>query len=159
MKFKRGLSPIVATALLIVLVFVLAMIIFIWARSFIGEQIEKFGEPVDRACDRVNFEVDFFDDGSSYDQGEFVNLGDVPIYNFEIKKISGGNSETESFSILDDGGFILDAGSSKTGSFDFGGDISDPEEIIIYPRILGGVKGKKTSQAYTCLDKGIRKQL
>ena len=43
---KRGLSPVIASVLLILLVLVLASIIFLWARGFIGEQIEKFGEPI-----------------------------------------------------------------------------------------------------------------
>ena len=45
MKDKRAISPVVATVLLIVLVLILAAIIFLWARGFVGEQVEKFGEP------------------------------------------------------------------------------------------------------------------
>ena len=46
---KRGLSPVIASVLLIALVLVLASIIFMWARGFISEQIEKFGNPVELA--------------------------------------------------------------------------------------------------------------
>ena len=76
------------------------MIIFIWARSFIGEQIEKFGEPVDRVCDRVNFDVEIFNDDLGYKEGEFVNLGDVPIYNFEIKSFNIFFAESKLFTFI-----------------------------------------------------------
>lgn len=40
---KRGLSPIIATVLLIFLVLILASIVFLWARGFFSEQLEKGG--------------------------------------------------------------------------------------------------------------------
>ena len=54
---RRGLSPIIATVLLISLVLVLASIIFLWARAFLPEQIQKFESPIEDACKNVVFDA------------------------------------------------------------------------------------------------------
>ena len=41
---KKGLSPIIATVLLIVITLIIAMIIFLWAKNFIGEKTKKFND-------------------------------------------------------------------------------------------------------------------
>jgi len=151
---KRGLSPVVATVLLLVLVFVLAAIIFIWARSFVGEQIQKFGEPIENICARVDFEVDVNGGTLGNENGDFVNRGDVPIYNFEIKeKYADGNSEMMSFYFVED---ILDVAEAKTGLLRLGGN---PDEIIVYPTILGSVGDGGSGQPYTCFEHGKTIQL
>jgi len=55
---KKGVSPIIATVLLISIALVLALIIFLWARSFTSEQLQKFDEPVENACENVHFEAE-----------------------------------------------------------------------------------------------------
>ena len=142
---KRGLSPVIATVLLIAMVLVLAIIIFLWARGFLSEQIEKFGQPVETVCDKVDFDVEFRG-GQGGGTLDIVNRGNVPIHNFEIKKIKGGNSEIESFD------FPLDVGESIPSQ-----PISlDPsvQKIVIFPRVLGTVKGKKLNKAVTCIKQG-----
>ena len=142
---KRGLSPVIATVLLIAMVLVLAIIIFLWARGFLSEQIEKFGQPVETVCDNVDFDVEFR--GGQGGTLDIVNRGNVPIHNFEIKKIfKGGNSEIES---LD---FPLDVGESTSESIVL--DSSLVQKIVIFPRVLGTVKGKKLNKAVTCIKQG-----
>ncbi|MBU0761307.1 MAG: hypothetical protein KJ858_06510, partial [Nanoarchaeota archaeon] len=58
MKKRRALSPVIATVLLIAIALVLAVIIFLWARSFIGEGLEKDGRAIDKACENVVFNAD-----------------------------------------------------------------------------------------------------
>lgn len=89
---KRGLSPVIATALLIVIVLVLALIIFLWARGFLAERTIKFGEPVERACDDVSFEAEVI----SVDKLNVVNRGNVPLYGIDIYKLDNGRELIES---------------------------------------------------------------
>ncbi len=81
---KRGLSPVIATVLLIAIALILAVIIFLWARSFLEEQNQKFGEPVSNACKDIDFEVEAFH-GSTEDYVNVVNRGNVPLYGLEIR--------------------------------------------------------------------------
>jgi len=140
---KKGLSPIVATVLLIGLVVVLAGLVFFWARGFISEKIEKFGENVDDVCERVDFGVELVEGNSIL---EVVNRGNVPIHNFEVKQFySDGDSEIKAFPEL-----MVGVGKSAREGVSFvGGDI---EEISLFPRILGSSGDE--NKPYTCLNSG-----
>ena len=92
---KRGLSPVVATALLIAIVVVLALIIFLWARGFISEKNLKFDRAIEFACNDVDFVADYVavsDLPECNGMGEvgIVNQGDVPIYGMIIKEVGPG---------------------------------------------------------------------
>lgn len=83
---KRGISPIVATVILVSIALILAVIIFLWARSFVGERALKEGQPVEYSCEGVNFEAE-----PKYTVGtglsiDVVNRGNVPLYGLEIRK-------------------------------------------------------------------------
>jgi len=77
---KRGLSPIVGTVLLIVIVITIGAVIFAWSDNF----ITNLG-PTGLDCNDINFEAGVF--GSDL---EVVNRGNVPIFGFEIKLIEDG---------------------------------------------------------------------
>ncbi len=143
---KRGLAPVVASVLMVLLVLVLAIIIFLWARGFIGEQVEKFGKPIEEYCDQVAFEVSVYDN-----ELEIRNTGDVDVKHLDIKKIRGGDSEMETFN------FQADAGESISGFMDF--KMSDgrmPEDggVIIYPALIGSIRGEGSKSIFTCMDHG-----
>lgn len=56
---KKGVSPVIATVLLIGIVIALSLIVFIWMSTFIGETITKFdGENVELVCDKVEIDAD-----------------------------------------------------------------------------------------------------
>ena len=57
MNRKKGVSPVVATVLLITMAIVLIAIIYIWAKAAIGESSTKLGEGISNACDKVSLEV------------------------------------------------------------------------------------------------------
>jgi flagellin-like protein len=146
---KSGLSPVIATVLMILLVLVLAAMIFLWARGFIGEQIEKFGKPIEASCSELNFEVEKVEGTSGLDALEVVNRGDIDIFYLDVKKVSGGNSEMEKF------GFPIDAGSSSKGDIDLtmsGGVV--PEKIIVYPALVGSTGSESSNQVFTCIEVG-----
>ena len=134
---SRGVSPVIATVLLIAIVFVLAVIIFLWARGFVTEGVEKFGRAVEFACDDIVFEAGYFD-GSI----EITNKGNVPIYGLNIKDISAGEVfATEIF----DG--TITSGQGKRIDFN---PKSGSTKINVVPMILGETKSGKV--AHTCSD-------
>jgi len=149
-KNKKGVSPVIASIFLILMVFILASLIFLWARGFISEQVEKFGNPVEGSCKTLQFDVEKTGNVEGVDVLEVVNRGNVDIYNFEVKAVKGGNSRSRIFK------FSVDAGESVKESLDLRmDDGSDPEKIIVYPALLGSIKGKDSNRVFTCLEQGI----
>ena len=145
---KRGLSPVIASVLLILLVLVLASLIFLWARGFISEQIEKFDRPVDSICEDIRFDAELVVE-AGFDTLEVRNTGDVDIFNFEVKRIQGGNSESDVFK------FSVPSGGGERKDFNFNmKDGSNPEKIIVYPTLVGNLKGKDSNRVYTCVNRG-----
>ena len=141
---SRGLSPIIASVLLILMVLVLAALIFLWARGFVSEQIEKFGKPIEQMCSSVDFEIQRF--GSSL---EVVNRGDVNIVHLDIKMFSGGDSEIEKFN------FRVDAGESVREDVTLSmKNNAIIDKIIVYPALIGNVKGGSSNRVFTCMDAG-----
>jgi len=149
---KAGLSPVIATVLLVLFVIVLASIIFLWARGFLTERIEKFGQPIDRLCSNVEFEVAYADHGAaSRHKLEVINRGEIDIFHLDIKMEKGGNAQMNKFS------YNVPSGETKTGDIllKMGQyNTEDPEKVTVYPAILGTARGSETNKIYTCLDKG-----
>ena len=137
---KRGLSPIIATVLLISLALVLALIIFIWARSVIKEKIEKFGATIEFACKDVSFNAELESSGKV----NVNNLGNVPLYGIEVRKKGLGVIRNVGAGYFDDG---LPKGSGKTAYIELGSP-SVGEEFIIVPILLG--ETDKYKKPYTC---------
>src|SRR3989344_7659436 len=87
---KKGVSPIIATILLIVLTLVIASIVFFWLKGLTKEATTKFeGTNIELVCDDVQFDA-------SYSGGTLTisNLGNVPIYDFNIKSEFAGGHDT-----------------------------------------------------------------
>jgi flagellin-like protein len=142
---KKGLSPVIATVLLIALAMVLAMIIFIWARGWISEQIEKKGTPIDQICESVSMRVELYPIGGSDYDLSISNDGSVSIHAIEIRAESKGSSETFTREIsLNEMGSTIKRITLKSGT----------ERIIVYPQLLGTIKGKTDHREKTCLDEG-----
>ncbi len=141
---KKGLSPVIASVLMILLVLVLAAIIFLWARGFIGEQVEKFGKPIEGYCDQIKFDAVIYGN-----ELEIRNNGNVDIRHFDIKKIKGGDSEIKKFD------FKVDSGESVSGYLDLKmEDNNDPDEVVVYPALIGSIKGEGSRSIFTCIDYG-----
>jgi len=135
---KKGVSPVIATVLLIAMVLVLALIIFLWFRGFTGEKCEKFDQACELTCDDVKFDV-------SYVNGVFFikNEGNIPIYNLQVELKGDGYSETLSIKDFFDEGFsstVLSVGGVVQGT----PTETDLNSIKFIPVILGtGDDGKK----------------
>ncbi|MEA3248690.1 MAG: archaellin/type IV pilin N-terminal domain-containing protein [Nanoarchaeota archaeon] len=150
MKFcikKKGLSPLIATVFMILLVVVLAALIFLWARGFVGEQIEKFGKPIEELCSSVDFSVAAIDNGG-YHILEIVNRGNVNISAFEIKMYSDGNSEISKINVG------VPAGKSVSSEvfLNVMGSGESPEKIEIFPVLSGEVKGRLSRKSFVCVN-------
>lgn len=144
-KNKYGLSPVIASILMILLVLVLAAMIFLWARGFVGEQIEKFGQPVEELCSSVSFRVE-----KVGDELEIVNKGNIDIRHLDIKLFKDGSSEISKFD------FQVDAGRARREIVNLKmSDNEEPDKIIVYPALVGNVRGKSLNKVFTCMDAGI----
>mgnify|MGYP001602505366 CR=1 FL=1 len=135
---KKALSPVIATVLLISLVVVLALIIFLWATSFITEVVEKEGKSASQACGEISLQASL--SGSTL---SLVNQGNIPVYQIEIVKKSGFKEERQVEQV------DVKAGESKTdievtGSFD---------KVEIIPAILG--KSGNVQKIFTCVDNPV----
>lgn len=86
---KKGVSPVVATVILIAIVVVLGMIILLWAMGFFGEKAQKFDEPITKACDSINLEISY-----SGESLEVLNNDErIPLYKLRVNIEGAGGSE------------------------------------------------------------------
>jgi len=145
---KKGLSPVIATVLLISLGIALSGIVFLWMVGFVSEQIQKQGKPIEQVCKDVSFENEqtYNDVGNSITL-QVTNRGNVHIYGFDIKFIESGESNMKSFT------FDVPIGeASDVQIIPILGE--NVKEVVLYPMILGSVRGKKLNKPVTCLDSG-----
>src|SRR3989344_515261 len=144
---KKALSPVIATVLLISLALVLVLIIFLWARTWIGEKIQKdLGggpEAIESFCDDISFnaEAELIGNGAI----NVNNIGNIPLYGLEVRKSGGGATKNIGIGIFDSG---LPKGGGKSLSMDFGGDVLPGDELTLIPIILG--EGESYKKPYTC---------
>jgi len=130
MILKRGVSPVIATVLLVTIVIVLAAIVFIWARGFVKEGIQKRGEPIERACEGVNFEASVVQQTSGYTL-EINNRANIPLYGFDVKIL--GEGEVKVHHVLDQS---IDIGGSAQIDLP-AEEFSGVQDIIVIPILLG----------------------
>jgi FlaG/FlaF family flagellin (archaellin) len=145
MKRGKGLSPVVATTLLVAMVVIIALIIFFWFRGMTEETITKFdGENVKMVCNDVYFEASY-----SGNTLYVSNSGNVPIFDMEMRVYGDGSHSTEDLretysttwpeAGLNQGGTFTDV-VSVTGN-----------SIVLVPVLMGDSNsGRKT---YVCDEK------
>ncbi len=141
---KRGLSPVVATVLLIAIVVVIGLIVFLWLRGITEEAVTKFdGTNIKLICDKVSFDAQY-----SGGQIYLSNTGNVPIYKFKAKIVGDGSFETivvgESDTTwpsegLNQGGVYSGSLSKAVGS----------KKVLLIP-VLVGKTSSGVKKAYTC---------
>lgn len=138
---KRGISPVIATVLLIAMVVVLGLIIFMWFRGFTQEAVTKFDTNVELVCGDINFDA-------SYTGGKLsvVNNGNIPIYRVKLKSSGLGSSSTRELAMEDN---WPENGLNQGDAFsEFVNLASNIEEIIVTPILMGN--SKSGQQAFTC---------
>ncbi len=147
---KKALSPVIATVLLIAIALVLAVIIFLWARTFIGEGLEKEGRAIDKSCESVVFAVEAFIGTVPTDSKVVIeNMGNVAIYGIDIRSVdsaAGTISQAEEFTNS------ITIG--NTGETDLPSGISEGDTLVVIP-ILLGEKGTQTGTHKCDEDYGV----
>ncbi|MBI2043213.1 hypothetical protein HYT25_02380 [Candidatus Pacearchaeota archaeon] len=97
MQNKRGLSPVIATVLLVGLVVVSGLIIFMWFRGFIQEAGMKNDQNIQLVCNDVQFDASYSDVTGDL---AIKNIGSVPIYGFKVITSGPGGHDTKDLSEL-----------------------------------------------------------
>ena len=144
MREKRGLSPVIATLLLVMLAVVLASIIFFYMRSVVGEKIVKFDQAIEYSCSKIDFAADAINKTEKVDI-RISNRGNVPIYSFVVKKISLGSVDEIPLSSKPES---ANAGGSSNATVS---SLAKGDNIIIVPVLLGESNGLR--KPYNCEDK------
>ena len=154
-KNKMGLSPVVATVLLIAMVIIIGIIIFLWFRGFTQESITKFGERnVEIVCGDVNFQA-------TYSGGilSVSNIGNVPIYNMVLKISEQGKERSVNLNDVSGLGWPdkgLTAGASFSGNIN---TISNnPLELTLIP-VLIGTSSEGGEKTYVCNERQYGKTI
>lgn len=141
MRQKRGLSPVVATVLLIGIVVVIALIVFLWFRGITEEAITKFDrQNVKLVCEEVEFDASY--SGSTI----FIsNNGNVPI--FQIKaQISGEGSHSTEIVGQDQNWPAL--GLNQGGTYSGTLSTQPGDTVLLIPVLIG--KTSNGERTYTC---------
>ena len=139
---KRGVSPVVASVLLIAIVVILALIVFFWLRGMSNEAITKFGgQNVKVLCPQVDFQA-------SYSGGYvYISNGEnIPIYRMKAEIYNGGSHQT--ITIGNNTGTPWPAVGLLQGGT-YSGQIPSGSKIILIPVLLGSTQ-KHGNQEYTC---------
>ena len=145
---KKGVSPVMATIILIAIVVILAIIIFLWAKGFVGERAQKFGSAIELSCDKTNFEIGLPSNagcvGGEERRIDILNRGNIPLYGIVIKE--KGKAEIKIRTTVEKETITI--GSSDT--FCFNSDLDSGSEILVIPMILGETESGNV--AHTCGD-------
>ena len=145
---KKGISPVIATMLLIGIVVATALIVFLWFKSVVGDYGQKFGKNVELVCEEVQLNTDY--------SGGFLyvtNDGNVPVFRLNLKISGGGNYETKELNSIVEGTSYPwpESGLSQGGVYsgDISAEASSAEKIIVIP-VLMGVSDKGIKKTYAC---------
>jgi len=140
---KKGISPVIASVLLIAIVIVIALIVFLWLRGMTEEAITKFdGTNVKLVCQNIKFDT-------SYSGREIYisNTGNVPIYKMKAR-ISSDKTGAYSTVYIENNWpkFGLSKGQDYSGIL----KTQPGDKILIIPVLLG--KTNKGDKTHTCGD-------
>ena len=142
---KKGLSPVIATVLLVGLVVVSGLIIFTWFRGLTQEAVTKFDQNIQLVCKDVKFEAK-----TSNGKLDISNIGNVPIFGFKLKVSSSSGYETRDIKELS-GNWPSDGlNQGAAASVNLGG-LSG--QITMTPILVG--TSQKGAQASFACDEGL----
>ncbi|KKL09327.1 hypothetical protein LCGC14_2566980 [marine sediment metagenome] len=144
-KSGKGISPVIATVLLVAMVLVIGLIIFLWFRGITQEAVTKFGGTnIELVCNDVGF-------SSSYSSGilSLSNTGNVPIFGMKLKVSSQGSHKTHD--LRDISGNWPSIGLRQGGTFssgDLSSTISGASEALVIPVLIGS--SERGEQSHVC---------
>lgn len=154
---KRGISPVIATVLLVSLVIVIGLAVFLWMNDFVPNSVFKSGSNIEYSCDAVDFRVHLDESAKNV---SVINRGNVPIYDLDFRISTDDlSTRTEQASKVSDEwpGLGLKRGQPFTGHVPalFEGGVT---EVKIVPVLLGEAEnpedGGTEKRLYDCESKG-----
>jgi flagellin-like protein len=146
---KKGVSPVIATVLLIALVVVIALIIFLFMKGIGEETLTKFGgENVKLACQKVEFDASY-----SGNTLAISNFGVTPIFDMSIKLVKAGSHTTiklQGNTAYNDVWPSSGLSQGAVVSLNLPSqEIADVEELVLIPILVGKTK-EGAKRTYTC---------
>ena len=155
-KRRKGLSPVIATVLLIGIVIALALIIFLWFRGTMEPAITKFDKNIELVCQE---DVDFDASYSSTGGLQIVNSGKSPIFSFKVRIIrEDGEYETKDIGDIATDSWPGD-GLKQSGSFSSAiSGTTNGDKLLLIPVLLGS--SEEGDVAFTCKEEtGVKVNL
>lgn len=137
---KRGISPVIATVMLVVIAIILFLLVYLWITSFQKEAVLKFNSPIETACLRISFNA-MITGANPNKNIQITNMADLPIHRFELYNVNSSGTTK----ITTPGEEILDI--SPAGSTTFSG--ISCSKIKVVPYLLGKTKAGKEKE-YAC---------
>ncbi len=144
---KKGVSPVIATVLLIAMVIIIGLIVFFWFRGLTKEAITKFGGVnIELVCQDIQFQAAY---SSTVGKLSISNIGNVPIYDMKLKISEEGKHKTVDLKEIDTSWPLVGLRPGKSFlsqdlSLTFGG----AQKIIVIPVLVGS--STKGEQTYVC---------
>jgi len=148
LRKKRGISPVIATVLLVAMVVVIGLIIFLWFRGITEEAVTKFGgRNIELVCEDIEFLSDY-----SIATGilSISNIGNVPIFGMKTKISEQGSHRTLDMKDLPVS--WPEIGLRQGGTFS--GNIAEfagAEQVLLIPVLMG--TSAQGDQTYVCEDR------
>jgi|TARA_B100000315_G_C14353168_1_gene484927 flagellin-like protein len=142
----KGVSPVIATVLLVGIVVVIGLIIFTWMRGITEESVTKFDKNAELVCDDIMFEA-------SYSANTLLisNIGNVPIYQMKVKISKEKSFETKDLGELSTEWSEFGVNQGEGFSDSITTPFENAESITLTPVILGN--SDKGNKAFTCDEK------
>jgi len=145
---KKGLSPVIATVLLVGIVVVIGLIIFMWFRGLTQEAVIKFDQNVQLVCNNVEFQASYT---TSTGKLDISNIGNVPIFGLKAKISNLGSFETRDISEIAADNEWPETGLDQGGaaSISIASEISGADTITLTPILLGTAQSGG-QRSFTC---------
>ena len=148
-KNIKGISPLVATIVLIGIAVVLFGVIFFWLSSLISEQVQKFTIPIETQCNSLTFIAK-----ASGNNIYINNEGNIPIAGIIVKAKIGGKTLTSKAKKPVDG--VVGPGETDVIDVSGGGfSISGAQTVTITPILQGKTVNTGKVQRYICTTKVV----
>jgi len=140
---KKGISPIIATVILISLVVTISVIVWIFLGGFIKELVVKQEKSIEAVClDDVEISASV----GNLEQDEVIvsNEGDAPIAGINIEVKAGGEGRLKFYNCpLESGATSTELCAFTTGA-DFIDLLAECQKVTLTPVLLG--KGQKSGR-------------
>jgi flagellin-like protein len=148
LRKKQGISPVIATVLLVAMVVVIGLIIFLWFRGITEEAVTKFGG---RNIELVCEDVEFLSDYSATGILSVSNIGNVPIFGLKAKISEQGIYETLDMKDLLVGWPEIGLRQGGTFSGNLIEEFDGANQVLLIPVLMG--TSAQGDQTYVCEDR------